>query len=186
MQVQVQVYFTRRILPVGPLLAPNTVFIIDIMGKVRKVSSFRQRRSQEEMAIRRSVPRRGATRYCVYGNCKSDSRNADETYMMGVTWMPFPKPHLQFDKCMNWIRACGRDDFQKDNVKKWTYICSKHFVGENGPTEKHPDPIPAAYNARQVWRCINKVCCNFSCAFSLSLFIYIECIPLILLTFAIN
>jgi len=28
---------------------------------------------------------RGATRYCVYGTCKSDSRNADEDYMMGVS-----------------------------------------------------------------------------------------------------
>jgi len=120
------------------------------MGKVDVKASYRQRRSPEEIAARRLKARKGATRYCVYGTCKSDSRNADEDYMVGVSWIPFPKPHLQADKCARWIKACGRSDFKECNVKKWTYICSKHFVGGNGPTAIHPDPVPAAYDSRQV------------------------------------
>jgi hypothetical protein len=30
-----------------------------------------------------------------------------------------------------------------DSVTKDTYICTKHFVGEKGPTLSHPDPVPA-------------------------------------------
>ena len=37
-------------------------------------------------------------------------------------------------------------------MKKWTYICSKHFVGGNGPTPDHPDPIPAEYTPSQVYK----------------------------------
>ena len=46
-----------------------------LMGKVKKVSSYRQRRSKEELEARKLQARTGATRYCVYGLCKSDSRN---------------------------------------------------------------------------------------------------------------
>ena len=67
-----------------------------------------------------------------------------------MTWIPFPKPHLQRDKCRKWILACGRPDFEESEVKKWTYICSKHFVGGIGPTEMYPDSVPAVYDARQV------------------------------------
>ena len=28
-------------------------------------------------------------------------------------------------------------------MKKDTYICSFHFVGQKGPTEEHPDPVKA-------------------------------------------
>ena len=27
-----------------------------------------------------------------------------------------------------------------EQIKKDTYICSLHFVGQEGPTEEHPDP----------------------------------------------
>ena len=30
-----------------------------------------------------------------------------------------------------------------ESIRKETYICSKHFVGGNGPTDAHPDPLPA-------------------------------------------
>jgi len=70
--------------------------------------------------------------------------------MKGVNFIPFPKPKKSEEKCKRWIAACGRENFTVDNVKKWTYICSKHFVGGNGPTEEHPDPIPATYTPVQV------------------------------------
>ena len=70
--------------------------------------------------------------------------------MQGVTWIPFPKPHKDIDKCKRWVRACGRMNFTHENVKKWTYLCSKHFVNQMGPTEEHPDPIPASFTPLQV------------------------------------
>ncbi|XP_063425343.1 uncharacterized protein LOC134708626 [Mytilus trossulus] len=49
------------------------------------------------------------------------------------------------ETCLKWIKACGRpgNDFNVDKIKRSTYICSKHFVGESGPTAENPDPIPA-------------------------------------------
>ncbi|XP_077861701.1 uncharacterized protein LOC144342472 [Saccoglossus kowalevskii] len=59
------------------------------------------------------------------------------------------KPKRQPEKCDRWISACSRgDDFGRHRIKQDTYVCSLHFVGGNGPTEEHPDPIPAT--AREV------------------------------------
>ena len=70
--------------------------------------------------------------------------------MKGVFFIPFVKPRKQREKCERWVMACYRGDFSIDNVNKDTYICSSHFVGGNGPTEDHPDPIPAGYRHEQV------------------------------------
>jgi hypothetical protein len=70
--------------------------------------------------------------------------------MKDVFFIPFPKPKTNELKCKKWISACGREYFTIDKVKKWTYICSKHFVGGTGPTEENPDPIPATYTPLQV------------------------------------
>ena len=67
-------------------------------------------------------------------------------------WIPFPKPKRNLEKCQRWIRACGRELFTVEKVTRWTYICSKHFVGGQGPTDLHPDPIPATYTPFQVWQ----------------------------------
>lgn len=63
--------------------------------------------------------------------------------MEGVEFIRFPKPWRDRDKCTRWINACRREGFTTERVKKDTYICSKHFVGEKGPTHADPDPIPA-------------------------------------------
>ena len=63
--------------------------------------------------------------------------------MNGVTFIPFPKPKTQLEKCQRWVRLCGRQYFTVESIRKETYICSKHFVGGNGPTDAHPDPLPA-------------------------------------------
>lgn len=70
--------------------------------------------------------------------------------MQNVNWVVFPKPHRDLEKCRRWARACGRDGFTETNVNKWTYMCSKHFVGGNGPTKDFPDPIPATFTPVQV------------------------------------
>lgn len=58
--------------------------------------------------------------------------------------IPFPKPKTQREKCERWVRLCGRKYFGVDNVNKDKYMCSKHFVGGNGPSIDHPDPLPAS------------------------------------------
>ena len=60
--------------------------------------------------------------------------------MEGVYFIPFPKPITHPEK-WRWVQLCGRPhkDFNVEKVSKYTYICSKHFVGGAGPT----DPIPA-------------------------------------------
>lgn len=63
--------------------------------------------------------------------------------MQGVTFILFPQPHKDYKKCRIWVNACGRKNFRIKDVRQWTYMCSKHFVGGAGPTKKHPDPIPA-------------------------------------------
>ena len=84
-------------------------------------------------------------KHCCYGTCNSDSRYRQRESMDNVFFIPFPKPITQKAKCEKWIKACGRtaDDFNVDKIKRYTYICSKHFIGGNGPTSEHPDPIPA-------------------------------------------
>ena len=62
--------------------------------------------------------------------------------MKGVSWHTFPKPHRDLEKCQRWLKACGRPEFIEKCVNSWTYICSKHFYGNYGHTEAHPDPIP--------------------------------------------
>ncbi|KAL3891603.1 hypothetical protein ACJMK2_003858 [Sinanodonta woodiana] len=69
--------------------------------------------------------------------------------MTRVFWIKFPKPIQNLDKSQRWVRACGRENFTTDKITRWTYICSKHFVGGNGPTTDYPDPIPATLTPNQ-------------------------------------
>ena len=47
-----------------------------------------------------------------------------------------------------WIRCCGRaDDFK---CTKDSYIRSLHFVGENGLTDKGPNPVLATASREKV------------------------------------
>ena len=62
--------------------------------------------------------------------------------MVGVSFIPFPKPKTNCEHCKAWIKACGRKIFTIDNITRNTYVCSKHF--HNGqPSELYPDPYPA-------------------------------------------
>ncbi|CAG2186015.1 unnamed protein product [Mytilus edulis] len=43
--------------------------------------------------------------------------------------------------------------FYVENIKRCTYMCSKHFVGSKGTTVLHPDPLPALlHNEEQIDR----------------------------------
>ena len=49
------------------------------------------------------------------------------------------------EKCKRCVQLCGRPhkDFNVEKVGKYTYICSKHFVGGAEPRAMYTDPIPA-------------------------------------------
>ena len=57
---------------------------------------------------------------------------------------------LKTEKAKRWIHLRGRNGFTMNNIKKDTHICSLHFVGENGPTPEHPDPIKASLSDAEV------------------------------------
>lgn len=78
-------------------------------------------------------------KHCVYAFCRNDIRYLKEK---NVTFYPFPKPKRNLEKCLRWISSCGRADLNDTTrINKNTFVCSKHFVAEIGPTEEFPDPI---------------------------------------------
>lgn len=60
----------------------------------------------------------------------------------GVCFIRFPDPVSNRERCLRWVRACGRKDLTIESVNNKTFICSKHFIGGNGPTKEHADPLP--------------------------------------------
>ncbi|CAB3991533.1 hypothetical protein AC249_AIPGENE23928, partial [Paramuricea clavata] len=94
---------------------------------------------------------------CAWGTCRNDSRflhlqtknkNGDP-----VIFYRFPAPKRwkeTAERRERWIIACHRGD--SFVCKKDSYICSLHFVGENGPTLEHPDPISAIKSKEKVER----------------------------------
>ena len=115
---------------------------------------------------RTSVVKKGATKHCCWGKCRSDSRYLEKS-PPGTYFVRFPKPgkikdtmtewekgqqNRKTDKCRKWVDACGRKDFTVDNVKKDTYMCSIHFIGNHGPTEQYPNPILATWTGNDLNR----------------------------------
>lgn len=100
---------------------------------------------------------KGTTKHCCWGNCTNDSRYP-ERFLLDTFFIRFPKPgkikdsmtqwekdreSSKTEKAKIWAHACGRKGFTVANIKKDTYICSQHFIGNYGPTEKDPHPILA-------------------------------------------
>ena len=73
---------------------------------------------------------------CAWGTCKTDSRYPERLIKDGtvINFHPFPSEKKFKERRELWIRSCSwADDFK---LTKDSYICSLHFVGENGPTDK--------------------------------------------------
>ena len=88
---------------------------------------------------------------CAWGTCKTDSRYPERLIKDGkvINFHPFPPEKKFKERRELWIRSCSRaEDFK---CTRDSYICSLHFVGENGPTDKDPNPVPAT-------ACREKVC----------------------------
>ncbi|CAL8293123.1 unnamed protein product [Arctogadus glacialis] len=67
---------------------------------------------------------------CAYGVCKSDSRYP-KSLAGGVVFFPFPKPKTQQERCLRWIKQCGRPHSQLNvtKINKHAYVCSKVRLG---------------------------------------------------------
>lgn len=90
---------------------------------------------------------------CCYGICNSDTRYP-ERLKDGVSFVPFPKPVSNLEKCKRWIRLCGRPHNQLNvnimghhSKAKHFYVCTKHFI-DGCPTAENPDPVPAIASDR--------------------------------------
>ncbi|KAK2140821.1 hypothetical protein LSH36_1237g00000 [Paralvinella palmiformis] len=82
--------------------------------------------------------------------------------MKGVTFVPFPKPHINRAKSERWIKACKREHFRIDSITKHTYICSLRFIGGNGSTDEYPDPVDATASPAQVSNLYRKLVLGLS------------------------
>ena len=101
---------------------------------------------------------------CAWGTCKSDSRYP-ERLIHAIKGTPvkfhhFPAESKDKERRETWIRACCRGD--NFVCKKDSYICSLHFIGEEGPTAEYPDPISATTSKETV--SIESVWCKLYCA----------------------
>ncbi|XP_061698895.1 ubiquitin thioesterase OTUB2-like isoform X2 [Syngnathoides biaculeatus] len=63
---------------------------------------------------------------CSHGLCNSDDRYP-ERRVGGVRFVPFPKPKTQYEKCLRWIKLCGRPHHQLNpsNINRNTYVCTE-------------------------------------------------------------
>ena len=97
---------------------------------------------------------KGSTRKyrCSWGLCNSDARYYSKREdMKDIFFLAFPAKVRHKERCLEWIKACNRPDSQLniETLRDYDYICSKHFVGGNGPTEENPDPLTAeTYSVR--------------------------------------
>lgn len=100
---------------------------------------------------------------CAWGTCNVDERYP-ERLQNGVKLILFPKPKTNLQKCLRWIKACGRPHEQLNiqRINKHKAVCSKHFVGGNGPTVEFPDPLQADGSAVRPTRPLRKRTSTFT------------------------
>ncbi|RUS71359.1 hypothetical protein EGW08_020878, partial [Elysia chlorotica] len=97
---------------------------------------------QDKSANGRNTFEESMVYHCSFALCKNDSRHKHQPHMMGVRFHFFPHPVRNRDKCLRWVSACQRPKFTIEKVTRTMVVCSKHFIGGNGPTEDFPDPLP--------------------------------------------
>ena len=58
-------------------------------------------------------------------------------FRTNMTLWKKPGEKLKTEKVKRWQHLCGRKDFTKlKQITKDAYICSLHFVGNEGPTDE--------------------------------------------------
>lgn len=62
---------------------------------------------------------------CSWVTCNSDTRYPER--VQNVRFIPFPKPTTNGDKCLRWIKSCGRPhwQFNQSKINRHTFVCSK-------------------------------------------------------------
>ena len=101
-----------------------------------------------------------------WGTCKTDSRYPERLIKDGkvLNFHFFPSEKKFKEPRELWIRSCSLADEIK--CTKDSYMCSLHFVGENRPTNKDPNPVPATAGREKV--CYLCVYCMSTYHFSFS------------------
>ena len=86
---------------------------------------------------------------CFFNKCKNNSiRNPDRYFV------PFVKPHVNIQRCKEWINLCRRPAHPVEKINKNSYVCDEHFdLNEvlDSRVNKTLKPIPA-YRLKKVDR----------------------------------
>ncbi|KAJ8300784.1 hypothetical protein KUTeg_022303, partial [Tegillarca granosa] len=72
------------------------------------------------------------------GDCVIRSR-----YPKGFRFIPFPKPRRNKDKCLRWIKLCGRPN---DQLRVYIVDGNRHLFGEL--KDRYPYSMPAIPNSQ--------------------------------------
>ena len=83
-------------------------------------------------------------KYCFYLTCKTSTRKP----VPGVNFVPFVKPTNDPLRCKRWMELCGKPQFNPENIRRCTYICTKHFPpDESHDWKENPDLEPFPVNS---------------------------------------
>ena len=52
-----------------------------------------------------------------------------------VIFIPFSKANQDTEKYKGWIQACSRQNFDILSITKYTFVCSAHFVQDQGHSD---------------------------------------------------
>lgn len=74
---------------------------------------------------------------------------------MSRTRNGFPQPKVHYFKCEKWIKVCDYrtpEDctFTFNKMKSLSFICTKDFVGAEGPTPRYTESIAASASNGEV------------------------------------
>ena len=85
--------------------------------------------------------------HCAAVGCTNNTKKfgQEEKYksMCGVTFHSFPHKLRQPRRRQEWLAQIKRKDLQPN---KYSRVCSRHFVGGDGPTQDNPVPTLFQYN----------------------------------------
>ena len=84
---------------------------------------------------------------CFFNKCKNNSIKNPDRY-----FVPFVKPHVNIQRCKEWINLCRRPAHPVEKINKNSYVCDEHFdLNEvlDSRVNKTLKPIPA-YRLKKV------------------------------------
>ena len=91
---------------------------------------------------------------CAWGTYNTDSRYP-ERLQNGVYFIPFPKPQRDKEKCVMWIRLCGRSEYQQ-NLSLLPSVCILSF--EYTPLQRNVVPFDCSWKKKTFAQNFSKTC----------------------------